>query len=122
MPARAQDAYGDAFWQYRAVVGVDYNTCHYESKTPNAIVYSSAHLRAAKGPWTLKLIVPWLHVSGPAVLLDGGASGSVASGAARDVSGIGDISLSATDAVQKFADHGVFIDLTARLKVPTARF
>jgi hypothetical protein len=56
------------------------------------------------------------------VLLDAGASGSVASATPRNVSGIGDISLSATYAVQKFADHGLFIDFTARLKVPTASF
>jgi hypothetical protein len=55
-------------------------------------------------------------------LLDAGASGSVASATSRTTSGVGDISLSATYAIQKFADDGLFIDLTARLKLPTASF
>jgi hypothetical protein len=121
MPARAQDAYGDVFWQYRASVGVDYSSGHYGSATPTDIVYSYASLRAAKGPWTIKLVVPWIALWGPAVLLEG-ASGSVASGVSRKTSGMGDMSLAATYAVQKFADKGLFIDFTARLKLPTASF
>lgn len=121
-PAQAQDAYGDAFWQYRAIVGTDYSTGHYGSATVTDIVYSYASLRATKGPWTLKAVVPWIVLSGPAVLLDAGASGSVASTTSRRTSGIGDLSFSMTYAVDRFASRGLFIDLGARLKLPTASF
>ena len=78
--AAAQDAFGDAFWQFRTSAGVDYSSGNYGAATKTDVVYSYASLRAMKGPWTLRLVVPWISVSGPAVLLDNGSSGSIATG------------------------------------------
>ena len=120
--ARAQDSFGDAFWQFRTSAGVDYSSGKYGATTATDVVYTYASLRAMKGPWTFKVVVPWLSVSGPAVLLDAGTSGSVGTGANRQVSGLGDISVSASYSLEQFYNRGLFIDFTARLKTPTASF
>ena len=118
----AQESYGDVFWQYRATAGVDYSSGHYGAATTTDVVFTYVSLRADKGPWSLKAVVPWLSVSGPAVLLDGRGSGSIGTTPDRSVSGAGDINLSATYALERFYDRELFIDFTARLKIPTASF
>jgi len=122
VPAQAQDSFADAFWQYRANVGFDFSSGYYGAAKATEILYVPVTLQAAKGPWTLKAVVPWVRVSGPALLIDGageGAAGVRASGAA---SGLGDINLSATYSIEALYNSGTYIDLTARTKVPTASF
>jgi hypothetical protein len=86
------------------------------------VFYSYVDVRAEKGPWTLKLVLPWIHVSGPAVLLDGRGSGSVGITNDRSVSGLGDINVSATYSLEQLYAAALFIDFTARVKIPTASF
>ncbi|TAK98406.1 MAG: hypothetical protein EPO08_19070 [Rhodospirillaceae bacterium] len=120
--AWAQDSFGDAFWQFRTSAGVDYSSGNYGATTKTDVIYAYASLRAMKGPWTLKLVVPWISVLGPAVLLDAGSSGSVATGTTRSASGPGDVNLSASYSLERFYNRGLFIDFTARLKIPSASF
>ncbi len=121
--ARAQDSFSDAFWEYRAYAGFDYSSGHYGATDVTEVYYASATLRASKGPWAFKAVVPWLRVSGPAVLLDGASSGTVTTNAtSRHESGAGDIGLYGTYSIQSLYQHGLFIDLTARVKAPTASF
>src|SRR5437868_7003596 len=95
--SHAQDAFGDAFWQFRSLAGFDISSGDYGAATPTDVYYTYATLRASKGPWTLRATVPWLRVVGPAVLLDGATGGgSVGTGVSRDESGVGDIALSGT--------------------------
>ena len=120
--AEAQDSFADAFWQYRVSSGFDFSSGSYGAAKDTEILYIPVTLQAAKGPWTLKATVPWVRVSGPALLIDGSGEtvpGLRTSGAA---SGLGDINVSATYAVDAFANAGVFVDLTARVKAPTASF
>ena len=116
----AQDAFGDAFWQFKAAGGFDYSSGSYGDATKTAVTYTSATLSAGKGPWTVKAVVPWIAVSGPAVLFQGAAGGAAGSGVSRQTSGPGDINLSAAYALQRFYTRGLFIDLTARIKAPVA--
>lgn len=118
--AAAQDAFGDAFWQYRASAGFDYSSGSYGAATKTEVTYTSATLRATKGPWTLKAVVPWMTLSGPAVLLDGAGGGSVATGQSRNVSGAGDLVFSGGYSVQRWYPRGLFVDFTLRVKAPTA--
>ena len=118
--AVAQDAFGDAFWQYRASAGFDYSSGSYGAATKTTVTYSSATLRATKGPWTLKAVVPWMTLSGPAVLLDGAGGGTVATGQSRNVSGVGDLIFSGGYSVQEWYPRGLFVDFTLRVKAPTA--
>src|SRR4051812_14492378 len=71
-PAAADEAFGDVFWQYSARTGFDYSTGHYGASEPTDILYLPATLKAAKGPFTLRMDVSWLRISGPAILLDAG--------------------------------------------------
>ena len=120
--ALAQDSFADAFWQFRATAGVDYSSGKYGAPTTTGVIYSYVGMRAEKGPWILKVVVPWLSVSGPALLLDGRGSGTAGTVADRDVSGPGDITVSATYALEQFYDRELFVDFTVRLKIPTASF
>ena len=120
--ARAQDSFNDAFWQFRATAGFDYSSGHYGADTATVITYSSTSFRADKGPWTFKAVLPWITLSGPAVLLDGAGGGSVGTGASRHESGLGDISLYGTYSLESLYSRGLFVDFTFRLKTPTASF
>ena len=120
--SHAQDSFADAFWQFRANAGFDFSSGYYGAAKATEILYLPLTFQAAKGPWTLKATVPWLRVSGPALLIDGtgeSLAGVRTSGAA---SGLGDINLSATYALEQYYNYGLFIDLTARVKAPTASF
>jgi hypothetical protein len=118
----AEDSFGDAFWQFRASAGLDYSSGTYGATKTTDVVYSYVSFRAAKGPWTFKAVLPWLDVSGPAVLLDGSAAGTLANGRSRDASGLGDISLAATYSLESLYDRQLYVDFSARLKIPTASY
>ena len=121
-PAFAQDSFADAFWQFKAGTGFDFSSGTYGATKSTEVLYLPVTLQAAKGPWTLKAVVPWVRVSGPATLIDGSAEGSITVRNAGSVSGLGDVGISVMYAVERFTPYGVFIDLTARVKAPTASF
>ena len=121
-PAVAQDSFADAFWQFRASAGFDYSSGMYGARTPTEIWYVPVTLRASKGPWSIRAVMPWLWVSGPALLIDASADAALGLRAAGFASGPGDFSLYGTYSVESLYDLGLFIDLTARLKAPTASF
>ncbi len=120
--AHAQDSFADAFWQFRASSGFDFSSGYYGAAKRTEILYLPVTLQAAKGPWTLKAVVPWVRVSGPAMLLDGSAEGTTGVRSSGAASGVGDISLSGTYAVESLYTYGLFVDLTGRVKIPTASF
>ncbi len=121
-PAIAQDTFADAFWQYRASSGFDFSSGSYGATKNTEILYIPATFQAAKGPWTLKAVVPWLRVSGPALLLDGAAEGTTNVRASGSASGLGDMNFSAMYSLERFYNYGLYVDLTARVKAPTASF
>src|SRR5262249_40959182 len=104
--ARAQDAFTDAFWEYRAFGGFDYSSGHYGSTEVTEVYYTSATLQASKGPWKFKAVVPWLRVVGPAVLLDGTSSGVTTTTTSRHQDGVGDISFYGTYSIQSLYQQG----------------
>lgn len=122
VPAAAQDSFADAFWQFRATTGFDFSSGHYGADKPTEILYVPVTLQATKGPWTLKADVSWLRVTGPALLLDGTAESAAGIRTSGAASGPGDINLYVRYALEDLYDDNLFIDLTARVKVPTADF
>jgi len=120
--ASAQDSFEDYFWSSRATSGFDYSAGKYGQAQTTTIAFVPVTLQTARGPLTLKLSGGWLAVSGPALILDGAATGTTAPGVNRKVSGLADTSISATYSLTQFYDRGVYIDLTARGKFPTAKF
>jgi len=121
-PALAQDSFADAFWRFRATSGFDFSSGHYGADRPTEILYTPLTLQASKGPWTLKADVAWLRVTGPAILLDGSAEGTANVRTSGSASGPGDINLYARYSFEELYGDNLFIDLTARVKVPTADF
>ena len=120
--AIAQDSFADAFWQFRLSSGFDVSSGFYGAPKRTEILYVPLTLQAAKGPWTLKAVAPWLRVSGPALLIDGTGGGSAGVRTGGAASGLGDINLSATYALEGLSTYGLYVDLTARAKAPTASF
>lgn len=121
-PALAQDSFADAFWRFRATTGFDFSSGKYGAEKATEVLYVPFTLQATKGPWTLKGDVSWLRVSGPALLLDGSNVSSVPVRTEGSASGPGDINLYGRYSVESLYAHNVFIDLTARVKIPTASF
>ncbi len=122
-PASAQDSFAHAFWQYRASTGFDISSGFYGADERTSIVYVPATLQTAKGPWTVRAVFAYLEVSGPALLIDGSSAGEslgVRTSGAAD--GPGDINFYATYSFESLYDRGMFVDLTGRIKAPTASF
>src|SRR5436305_990332 len=92
-PALADEAFGDVFWQYSARTGSDYSTGHYGASEATDILYLPVTLKAAKGPLTLRMDLSWIHIAGPAILLDAGTVDPALAGlrTAGSASGAGDI-------------------------------
>jgi hypothetical protein len=120
--AHAQDSFADAFWQYRVGSGFDFTSGYYGADKRTEILYVPVTAQMSKGPWTLKATAPWIRVSGPALLLDGAAEGTAGVRTSGAASGIGDVSLSATYALEGLYAYGLYVDLTARIKAPAASF
>ncbi len=121
--ALAQDSFADAFWQYRASTGIDVSSGYYGARERTTIVYVPATLQAAKGPWTARAVFSYLEVSGPALLIDGSSAGeSLGVRTSGKADGPGDINLYASYSFESLYDRGLFIDLTGRVKAPTASF
>lgn len=120
-PAGAQQDFDDYFWSWRAVSGFDTSTGKYGQASDTTISFVPVMLQGARGPLTLKLSSGWLRVSGPALILDGAASAGAAA-ANRKVSGLADTSLSMMYSLEQFYDAGVYIDITGRVKLPSARY
>lgn len=117
--AIASDVDGDDR-RFRTNIGMDYTSGSYGADEKTEIVYIPWSVQAEDGPWTVRAVVPWLHVSGPALILDGADGGSVGTRATESASGLGDISLSLMYSLEQFYDQGLFIDVTGRFKLPTA--
>lgn len=105
----------------RINLGLDYSSGSYGEPEKTEILYVPLSLRVEDGPWTLRAVLPWLHVSGPSLILDGGdSSGGVGTRTNASDSGLGDMSLSAMYSFEQFYAQDLFLDVTARVKIPTA--
>lgn len=121
--AAAQESFADAFWDFSVRSGFDFSSGLYGAAKPTEILALPLSLKEVKGPWTLRADTSWLRISGPAILLDAGGTGA-ATGirTSGHASGIGDLHLYGTYSLESLWASGWFIDLTARVKAPTASF
>ncbi|MBL8645548.1 MAG: transporter [Rhodospirillaceae bacterium] len=120
--ARAQESFEDYFWSSRATTGFDYSEGKYGQAQSTSVAFMPVVLQTARGPLTLKISGGALRVSGPALILDGAATGGAPGAVDRKVSGLSDTSFSAMYSFRGLYDKGIYIDLTARAKFPTASF
>jgi hypothetical protein len=120
--AAAQDSFNDHFWSPRMTTGFDYSAGNFGDTRTTEIAFVPLSVQTARGPFTFKIASGWLSVAGPALILDGAGEAAGVPRASRNASGFSDTSLSAMYSFQQFYDRGVYVDLTARLKLPSASF
>ena len=120
--AFGQDSCNDYFWSPRTTTGFDYSAGKFGDTRITEIAFVPFSVQTARGPFTFKVASGWLSVAGPALILDGAGEGAGASGVSRHASGFSDTSFSAMYSFQQLYDRGVYLDLTSRLKLPSASF
>ncbi len=101
-------------------LGLDYTSGSYGADENTEILFMPLSLQAEQGPWTVRAVVPWLHVAGPALVLDGGEGGAIGTREDDSASGMGDISLSLMYSFEELYQYNWFVDVTTRVKIPTA--
>ena len=120
--ALASSAEGD----FSAGVGANYSTGKYGSSTPTRIWSIPFTARYETDVWTFKLTVPYLRVTGPSNVIPGVGSFDTGGAPRRrragttTESGIGDTVASATYNAYYDESAKRGLDLTAKVKLPTA--
>jgi hypothetical protein len=110
--------------------GGEYSSFKLSDGSTSTIRYAPFSARLDVGNWTFRATVPYISITAPAnliVLLDDDPTGAGAGGngqtrsaaAGRTVSGIGDSSLSATYAFDDIKGSPLYVDLGARVRLPT---
>jgi hypothetical protein len=118
----AQDSFNDFFWSPRILTGFDYSAGKFGEAETTEIAFVPLSIQTARGPFTFKLAGGWLSVAGPALILDGAGVAAAKPGVSRHASGFSDATFSAMYSIQQLYDRGVYVDLSARLKLPSASF
>ncbi len=102
--------------------GVDYSSGDYGQSIKTKIVYIPFTARYDIGRWSLKATLPWLQIDGP-----GGVSGDGRVVTSNNIttrrtteSGQGDLVAGATYSAIILNEQKFYLDLTAKVKLPTA--
>lgn len=114
---------GDATFSVSA--GVDFSSGKYGGSTATETWYAPLILKYERGPSTFKLSVPYLRITAPSdgEVVDIGPDGlPIYSGTGRRVTrdGLGDVVATYTHAVVEQPWHNWLVDLSAKVKLPTA--
>ncbi len=102
--------------------GFDFSSGDYGGTQDTEIWYVPLTAAYTRQQWKAKITVPWLQITGPGVVTGGGdiinpgASGN----AITTESGLGDVATSLTYAFDPLGPGLPFLDLTAKIKFPTA--
>jgi hypothetical protein len=110
--------------------GILYSTGDYGTSTQTSILWVPLHVRHDRAQWTLRATIAYLEVDGASSVIPGvgpvnnanprrRGGGAAATGAGR-ASGIGDVVLSATHRTYYDPARQLGLDLTGRVKLPTA--
>ena len=130
VPARADDrpedradkAAGTSDSSLTATTGIDYSRGDYGTPSDTEILVVPLSLRYKTGQLRLTATMPWLRIDGSSAIVGDGAGGVVIDpNAPRTVrSGFGDLTLGAAWAIPE-ERLGLGLDLSARVKLPTAK-
>jgi hypothetical protein len=110
--------------------GGEYSSFKLSDGSTSTIWYAPFSARLDVGNWTFRATVPYISITAPGnliVLLDddptgagvGGNGKTQTAGTIRTVSGIGDSSLSATYSFDDIKGSPLYVDLGARVRLPT---
>lgn len=100
--------------------GLHYSSGDYGTGSTTRITSLAATARYDADPWTLRATLPYLKIDGDTTVIPGVGSVGGGSNARRTESGLGDIVLAATYAAYYDPASTMGIDLTGKLKLPTA--
>jgi hypothetical protein len=103
--------------------GADYTTGKYGASQSTDILYIPFTGKYESGPWTTKLVVPWIHITGPGNVVGAPGDTVVLNGAStnrRTESGLGDIVASAFYNVISERSAPFGLDLGGKVKFGTA--
>ncbi len=104
---------------FSMTVGVNYDTGDYGDTMDTDVWSTPISLKYRKGLWNFGIATSWLRVTSPNnVDADGNFIGS--GGTRRTEEGMGDINLSATYNFLDERDYLVGLDVTGKVKIPTA--
>jgi hypothetical protein len=100
--------------------GVDYSTGKYGGTQSTDITYVPITAKYQTGPWTLKLTLPYITVTGPGNVVPDVGQVSTSTTTRTTESGMGDVVAGATYNVYWNKDTRTAVDLTGKVKFGTA--
>ncbi len=105
-----------------AGIGLDYSSGEYGEDVETEMIYAPLSLRYATGPWTAEVVVPFLRLDGPAAftITQGQAPGPAPQEESEVEAGLGDILVGLGYSFEGLYEKALYIDLTAKVKLPTA--
>ena len=104
-------------WKYSS--GFDYSSGDYNESTDTTMLYIPFGASYTLDSWTGKITTGWLRIDGPGNVVDDGV---ILPGGSRDgaESGIADTWAALSYEVESFPSELGFVDLTGKIKFPTA--
>ena len=114
---------GETAGQWKISTGFDYSSGDYGDPEDTEILYVPVNVKYAQDTFQIKVTVPWVQIKGPGTVIGAGDGGVVIPGDGTEVgteSGIGDIWASFTYSVEAIPEDLFFLDLVAKVKIPTA--
>lgn len=105
--------------------GVDFSSGDYGATDKTEIIVVPFNARLTTGKLRVSATLPYLRIKGPGAVVGGGDGGPIvvdpdANLPITTTSGLGDVSLSATYGLLRQDSTGFDLDLTGRVKLPTA--
>ena len=101
-------------------VGFNYSEGDYGTSETTTITSIPVTARYEIDRWILKLTVPWIRISGDTTVIPGAGRVRTAAAQSRSASGLGDIVGSATYTAYFDKAARLGVDVTAKVKLPTA--
>ena len=115
--------------QYEVSAGSEYSSLKLADGSTSTIWYAPFSARLDAGNWTIRATIPYLSITAPKdliALIDDDPTGAGLGGQGRTgptntrtVSGIGDSALSVTYSFDDVGDSPLYLDLGARVRLPT---
>lgn len=109
--------------QLKLSTGIDYSSGDYGDAIDTDIIYVPFSASYKSGLWTGKVTAAWLSIDGPGTVIGGGDGGVIIGGnntVASTESGLGDVWTSLSYELQSFPAELGYLDITGKIKIPTA--
>ena len=103
--------------------GADYSTGKYGASERTAVLYVPTYAKYETGPWTLKLVVPYIRITGPGNVIGAADNRITLPGAGatrRTETGLGDVVASGFYNVLGGRDASLGLDMGVKIKFATA--